>query len=170
MVIYPLNKSWYSTSEFIQFTESYDAYEFELFRNLPLFVGKDAYYHTPDIKGIVEIKAKKKLNKIDKYILSEKLKIIEENYTNDNKYEYLIKYKYNNMPELNWKNEQDYIPSNKIFFWNEDNKNDPKIFYQKSLKQNEINYCIIHPKIIKNENENENENNLNPSLFIFLID
>ena len=158
------------TSEFIQFIEYSDKYEFELFRNLPLFVGKNDDYHIPDIKGILEIKTRNKINKIDKNFLLEKLKITAEKYINENKCEYLIKYEYNNLPKINWENEQDYIPSSKIFFLNENNKNEPLIFYQKSLKQNQINYCIIH-KLTKNENEiTENEYNLNPALFIFLID
>ena len=158
------------TSEFIQFIEYSDKFEFELFRNLPLFVGKNDDYHIPDIKGILEIKTRNKINKIDKNFLLEKLKITEEKYINENKCEYLIKYEYNNLPKINWENEQDYIPSSKIFFLNENNKNEPLIFYQKSLKQNQINYCIIH-KLTKNENEiTENEYNLNPALFIFLID
>ena len=67
-------------SEFIQFIESSDSYEFELFRNLPIFKGNNSLFQNSEIKGIIEIKTQNKINKINKKILSEKLKIIEEKY------------------------------------------------------------------------------------------
>ena len=78
--------------EFIQFIESSDLYEFELFRNLPLSKEKDSFLENAEIKGIVEIKTGHKINKINKMILSEKLNILEEKFINKNNFEYLIKY------------------------------------------------------------------------------
>ena len=124
-------------SEFIQYTESGDTYEFELFRNLPILVGKDSIFQNEIIKGKVEIKTKNKMNKIEKKILTEKLVIIEEKYLNEeNKNHYLIKYEYDNLPNLSsikyigkYEN-YDYIPSSKIYFDLE--LNVPIIFCQKS--------------------------------------
>ena len=107
------------TSEFIQFIEGFDSLEFELFRSLPLFVQQSDKYQTPDIKGLVEVKTKNKINKINKNILSEKLNILEEKYTNKNKNEYLIRYEYKNLSGPEWDNEKEYIPSCKIYFYNE---------------------------------------------------
>ena len=79
-------------SEFIQFVESSNSYEFELFRNLPIFIGKDSVFQNSEIKGTIEINIKNKINKIEKKLLSDKINIIEEKYSNENKCEYLIKY------------------------------------------------------------------------------
>ena len=43
-------------SEFIQFIESSDSYEFELFRNLPIFKRNNSLFQNSEIKGIIEIK------------------------------------------------------------------------------------------------------------------
>ena len=59
-------------SEFIQFIESSDSYEFELFRNLPIFKGNNSLYQNSEIKVIIEIKTQNKIDKISKKILSEK--------------------------------------------------------------------------------------------------
>ena len=103
-------------SEFIQFIESSDSYEFELFRNLPIFKGNNSLFQNSEIKGIIELKTQNKINKINKKILSEKLKIIEEKYLNENNNEYLIKYEYKDLPKLTEYNSDEYIPSNKICF------------------------------------------------------
>ena len=152
-------------SEFIQFVESSNSYEFELFRNLPIFIGKDSVFQNSEIKGTIEINTKNKINKIEKKLLSDKINIIEEKYSNENKCEYLIKYEYKNLITLSKYNSDDYIPSNKICF--ELEKDEPISFYQKSSKENEINH-IIQFKF--NQKELNNNNVLNPSLFIFLID
>ena len=54
-------------SEFLQFMESSNKFEFELFRNLPVLLLKDSTIQPFDIKGIVEIKTKDAI-KIDKII------------------------------------------------------------------------------------------------------
>ena len=155
-------------SEFIQFIESSDSYEFELFRNLPIFKGNNSLYQNSEIKGFIEIKTQNKINKINKKILSEKLKIIEEKYLNENNNEYLIKYEYKDLPKLTEYNSDEYIPSNKICFETENKY--PIAFYQKLPKENELNY-IIQYKYQSNElNKEKEEYDINPSLFIFLID
>ena len=166
-------------SEFIHYTESSDTYEFELFRNLPILLGKDYIYQNNVVKGQVEIKTKNKINKIEKKILSDKLKINEEKYLNDDeKNNYLIKYEYHNMNNLSpsyidYKEryeDLDYIPSSKIYF--DLDVNEPIIYSQKSkLDEKEENYIIQYRCINKkSEFEKNEEINLNPALFIFLID
>ena len=56
-------------SEFIYLTESSENYEFELFRNLPILVGKNSIYQDSAIKGQLEIKTKNKITKLEKKIL-----------------------------------------------------------------------------------------------------
>ena len=152
-------------SEFLQFMESSNKFEFELFRNLPVLLLKDSTIQPFDIKGIVEIKTKDAI-KIDKIILSENLNIIKEEYIDENKNNYLIKYEYKNLPKLIVYKHLDYIPSNKIYF--EIENNSPILFYQKSsIKEDEINYMIKYKYIQKKLNNNLN---LYPALYIFLID
>ena len=121
-------------SEFIQFIESSDSYEFELIRNLPIFKGNNSLYQNSAVKGIIEIKTQNKINKINKKILSEKLKIIEEKYINENNNEYIIKYEYKDLPTLTEYNSDEYIPSNKVCFETENKY--PIAFYQKLPKEN----------------------------------
>ena len=158
------------TSEFIQFIECSEFYEFELFRDLPIFCGKDTLFSNSEVKGTVEINTKSKIKKVEKNILSEdKLNIIEEKFLDENKCDYLIKYEYKNLPQLTLNDYEEYIPSNKIFFEKENNA--PCAFYQKSLiKENEINYVIQYKNISKDLNNENKGNILNPSLFIFLLD
>ena len=152
-------------SEFLQFMESSNKFEFELFRNLPVLLLKGSTIQPFDIKGIVEIKTKDAI-KIDKIILSENLNIIKEEYIDENKNNYLIKYEYKNLPKLIVYKHLDYIPSNKIYF--EIENNSPILFYQKSsIKEDEINYMIKYKYIQKKLNNNLN---LYPALYIFLID
>ena len=160
-------------SEFIYYIESSNSYEFELFRNLPILVGNDTIYQDTLIKGKVEIKTKYKISKIEKKILSEKLNIIEEKYLNEeNKNNYLIKYEYNNLTNLNADSmkyirnfeKYDYIPTSKIYF--ELEIKEPIIFSQKLIKdKKEIAYVIQYRNIKQNE-----DLKIYPALFIFLID
>ena len=161
----PPKKEVIFISEFLQFMESSNKFEFELFRNLPVLLRKDSAIQPFDIKGIVEIKTKDAI-KIDKIILSENLNIIKEEYIDENKNNYLIKYEYKNLPKLIVYKHLDYIPSNKIYF--EIENNSPILFYQKSsIKEDEINYMIKYKYIQKKLNNNLN---LYPALYIFLID
>ena len=156
------------TSEFIQYIESSDSYEFELFRNLPIFYEKNSVFQNSEIKGTIEIKTRNEITKINRPVLSENLKILEEKYLNINKCEYFIKYEYNNLPILITNYDDDYIPSSKICF--EIDYKEPICFCQKSLKENELNYIIQYKYALKEQNKEKKFSNLNPSLFIFLLD
>ena len=159
-------------SEFIQFIESADTYEFELFRNLPVFKEKNNFLENSEIKGTVEIKTKHKINKINKTVLSEKLNILEEKYTNENNCEYLIKYEYKDLNEEKpitfLEKDNNYLPSSKICF--ELENKEPICFCQKNPTQNELNYIIQYKHTLKELNTEIEYTNLNPALFIFLLD
>ena len=159
-------------SEFIQFIESADTYEFELFRNLPVFKEKSNFLENSEIKGTVEIKTGHKINKINKTVLSEKLNILEEKYTNENYCEYLIKYEYKDLNEEKpitfLEKDNNYLPSSKICF--ELENKEPICFCQKNPTQNELNYIIQYKHTLKELNTEIEYTNLNPALFIFLLD
>ena len=163
--------------EFIQLTESSKKYEFEFFRNLPIFKGANNIFQNFDLSGKIEIKAQNEIINVEKEILLNNLEICEEkNDTKEKKY--LIKFKIKELSEFenssNYSNRNDinifdYIPCSKIYFdiKNEnENKNNiqPKIYYQKSnLNPKESAYIVNIKNNIKNDK-------LNPALFIFLID
>ena len=169
-------------SKFIQYVNSSDKYEFELFRNLPIFVGINDIFINNSIKGKAEIIAKNIIKKVEKKILSDKIKILEEKFLKENYNKYLIAYEYDkdissnlyfyllNHFSLN-KVFLEYIPSSKILF--DIIKESPiEIFVQKSSLADETNYIIQYrnydPEIDKNVIREELE--INPSLFIFLLD
>ena len=158
-------------SEFMNFTESSESYEFELFRNLPILIGNNALNKVSSIKGQVEIKTKNKINKIEKKILSENINITEEKYLDDeNKNNYLIKYQYNlSLCYSKYSKVDNYIPSTKIYFDLELNEK-PIIFTQNSSFHNKEKCYIIQYRNISKKSDNTEELKLNPSLFIFLID
>jgi len=158
-------------SEFINFTESSESYEFELFRNLPVLNGNNDINIVSSIKGQVEIKTKNKINKIDKKILSENINITEEKYLDDeNKNNYLIKYQYNlSLCYSKYSKVDNYIPSTKIYFDLELNEK-IFIFTQNSSLNNKEKCYTIQYRNISKKSDNEEELKLNPSLFIFLID
>ena len=140
--------------EFIQFIESSDLYEFELFRNLPFSKEKDSFLENAEIKGIVEIKTGHKINKINKMILSEKLNILEEKFTNKNNFEYLLKYEYKDLNEEKsisiYHRNDNYLPRSKICF--EIENKEPICFYQKNPKEEESNYIIQYKNAPKESN------------------
>jgi len=163
--------------EFIQLTESSKKYEFEFFRNLPIFKGSNNIFQNFDLSGTIEIKTQNEIINVEKEILLNNLEIYEEK--NDIKEKkYLIKFKIKELPEFesssNYFNSNDinifdYIPCSKIYFDIKDkneNKNNiqPKIYYQKSNLNPKENAYIVN---IKNNIKNDK---LNPALFIFLID
>ena len=154
-------------SEFIQLIESSKTYEFELFRNFPIFKGDNGIiYQNSDLKGKIHIKVNNKIIKIEKEILMKELKIDNEKYENTKNNSYLISYKIEKLPEYSSYN-LDYIPSSKIYFELEEDK--PIIYTQKSIyDKNEQNYIIQYKaKTQSLEDENFGEK---PALFIFLID
>ena len=153
-------------SEFIHSVEASKKYEFEMFRNLPIFQGKnDEIFENTELKGRINIKATNEIINVEKNILMKDLEITEEKYQNENKNDYLIKYQIKKLPNYSRYN-LDYIPCSKIYF--DINTNEPTSFLQNSLfDENEYNYFIQYKH--KNENSN-NKNTIYPALFIFLVD
>ena len=152
------------TTEFIHLIEASEKYEFELFRNLPIFKGGEDIYQNSELKGKIQISAKNEIINIEKKILMKNLKIAEEKYTNDNKTNYIILYEIAQLPEFSWYN-YEYIPSSKIYFDSIINK--PFIYCQES-SLNETNY-ILNYRYKKEKSENDEEIS-HPAIFIFLLD
>ena len=163
----PSNEEIIFISEYLQFMETSKSYEFEMFRNLPIFEG----YQNQNLEGKINIKTKNKIIKIEKEILMEELKINEEKYLNEDKNDYLISYKICNLPSFSEYNRDNYIPSSKIYFELDLNQNlyQPLIYCQKSLLNNdELNYIINYSYKMKIANKDNMI--IKPALFIFLID
>ena len=152
------------TTEFIHLIEASEKYEFELFRNLPIFKGGEDIYQNSELKGKIQISAKNEIINIEKKILMKNLKITEEKYINDKKTNYIILYEIDQLPEFSWYN-YEYIPSSKIYFDSINNK--PFIYCQES-SLNETNY-ILNYRYKKEKSENDEEIS-HPSIFIFLLD
>ena len=167
----PANEEVIFISEFIQFVESSKTYEFELFRNLPIFYGKAGEIQNNDLKGKISICTNNKIIKIEKNILLKELIISEEKYLNDDKNNYLIKYEIEKLPTFSRYHRDNYIPSSKIYFEIEINQNlcEPLVYCQKSsLNKDELNYVIHYTN--KTKKTNDNILKINPALFIFLLD
>ena len=154
-------------SEFIHSIEASQKYEFEFFRNLPIFQGKDSeIYENSEVKGKINIITKNEILNVEKNILMKNLEIIEEKSQNEKKNDYVIIYQIKELPSFSWYN-LDYIPSSKIYF--DFNMSEPFAYAQESLlNNNEINYFIQY-KYKKENSSNKNER-ANPALFIFLVD
>ena len=167
----PANEEVIFISEFIQFVESSKTYEFELFRNLPIFCGKAGEIQNNDLKGKISICTNNKIIKIEKNILMKELKISEEKYLNDNKNNYLIKYEIEKLPTFSRYHRDNYIPSSKIYFEIDINQDscEPLVYCQKSsLNKDELNFVIHYTN--KTKKTNDNILKINPALFIFLLD
>jgi hypothetical protein len=167
----PANEEVIFISEFIQFVESSKTYEFELFRNLPIFYGKAGEIQNNDLKGKISICTNNKIIKIEKNILLKELIISEEKYLNDDKNNYLINYEIQKLPIFSNYHRDNYIPSSKIYFEIEINQNlcEPLVYCQKSsLNKDELNYVIHYTN--KTKKTNDNILKINPALFIFLLD
>ena len=156
------------TSEFLHPIEVSQKYEFELFRNLPIFKGKDdEIYKNTELKGKINIMTKNEILNVEKNILMKNLETIEEKYKNEKKNEYSLIYQIKELPNFSWYNSDNYIPSSKIYF--DLNMSQPFAYSQESsLNNNEINYFIQY-KYKKEKSSNEKETT-NPALFIFLVD
>lgn len=72
-------------SEFMYFIKHSDVFEFENFKNLPIFEGKDETYLNSKLKENIHIKTINKILKVSKDILLDELKITEEKYLNEEK-------------------------------------------------------------------------------------
>ena len=152
------------TTEFIHLLEASEKYEFELFRNLPIFKGGEDIYQNSELKGKVQIMAKDEIINIEKKILMKNLKIVEEKYENEKKTNYIILYEIDKLPEFSWNN-YEYIPSSKIYFDSIYKK--PFIYCQESsLKEN--NYIFNYR--YKNEKSEKDDEACHPAIFIFLLD
>jgi len=64
----PGNEEVLFVSEFLQYIESSKSYEFEIFRNLPIFKGKSKNYQNEDLKGEINIETRNTIIKIEKNI------------------------------------------------------------------------------------------------------
>ena len=154
------------TTKFLSFINSSNQFEFELFRNFPIFIGKQSIYQNIDLKGKIKIISKNKISNIQKEILMNNLEIKEEKFQNDKKMNiYLILYEIKNLPKFSFQN-LEYIPSSKIYF-NID-LNYPIIYSQDSLINSNEKFYSLRYKYNSKKDEEQLENN--PGLFIFLID
>ncbi len=158
------------TSEFIHPTEfSKKSYEFELFRNFPIFDGDGVRYPNSKVKGEIHIKMVNKLLITDKEILMKNLKITTEKYENKKRNSYIIKYEIDKLPEFSPYN-LDYIPSSKIYFKAENDNDKPVVYTQKSILNKDNNNYFIQYNIKTKKIDEEQNTEENPALFIFLID
>ena len=165
----PPNKDVVFESNFISPIEtSNNKYEFEIFRNLPIFVGKnEEIYQNSGLTGEIIIKSNNKIINIEDNILMENLKIIEEKESSENYFTYTIKYVINELPSFNWYNSDDYIPSSKIYF-DLDTKQ-PIALVQESIKKSQENFYFLQYRF-KLDKPKESNQEMSPSLFIFLLD
>ena len=148
-------------SNFIYFMKHTDYYELEIFRNLPIFKGKDnESYNNNKLSEKIYIKTKNKICTFSKDINTSDLKIIEEKFLNEEKNEYFIHYEIEKLPKYYSKD------ANTSKFYFDTIYTEPKVFLQKSKRFNEDSY-IIQYKCKGTESE---EQSLSPNLFIFLID
>ena len=151
-------------SEYLRFTEFLTSYEIELSRNIPKFSEKnEENIEKSLILGNIYIHFKNKIINIKKEITDDSLKIQEEKYVNNEMNQYSISYKLNNLY-------LDYIPSSKIYFDINNNKEDNLLLYaqESSLCENEINYILHWKNDVKFKVEDEFSSY--PALFIFLVD
>ena len=147
-------------SEFLHFIKFTDYYEFEIFRNLPIFIGKnDEKYTNGKLMENIYIKTKNKISILSKNINLPEIKIKEEKYLNEENTEYFISYEIEKLPTYYYKKDN----CSKIYF--DTIYTEPKIFLQKSKKFNEDNYIIQYKY-----NPFLKESEMSPALFIFLID
>ena len=146
---------------------SNNKYEFELFRNFPIFTGKDdEIYKNTELNGEIIIKSIYEIININKNILMKDLIISEEKLSSKNPYTFNIKFKIGNLPDFRWY-DFDYIPSSKFYF--DLNINQPLALAQESNnKSNQKFYFIQY--LFKLELNIENQEQMSPSLFIFLLD
>jgi uncharacterized protein YegL len=163
----PPNNEVIFSSEFIYPTEFYKKYEFEFFRNLPIFMGKNYdIFQNLELNGTINIKTKSKIINVEKDILMKNLNIISENYEKDNNY--VIKYQILKLPSFSWYNFE-YIESSKIYF-DLDNTHQ-KLLVQESPSPFDPNlkYYFLQYNLTE-ENPIKKIELLSPCIFIFLID
>ena len=150
-------------SEFYRFNENKKSFQFELFRNLPIFKSGNKIFQNEDLTGKVEILSKNKIINIKKDILIPQLQIIEEKYQNEQNY--IISYKIDKLSEY-YEYENDYIPCSRIYF--DIDREEPIIYFLKSpFDENKEYYRLQYVNKIKKSSKNLYRN---PALMIFLVD
>lgn len=141
----PPNNEVIFTSEFIHPTEVSKKYEFEFFRNLPIFMGKNYdIFPNLELNGTINIKTKSKIINVEKDILMKNLNIISENYEKDNNY--VIKYQILKLPSFSWYNFE-YIESSKIYF--ELDNTHPISLVQESPFDSNLKYYFLQYNLTK---------------------
>ena len=146
---------------------SNNKFEFEIFRNLPIFAGKDyEIYKNIELNGEIIIKSKNEIININKNILMKDLIFLEEKLLSNDLYTYILKYKIDNLPDFNWYN-SNYIPSSKIYF--NLHINQPFALFQEDNKELKEKYYYIQ-YLFKLSQLNQNNQQMTPALFIFLLD
>ena len=168
----PPNKDIILTSNFIYPIEiSNNKYELEIFRNLPIFIGKkDEIYQNSQLTGEIFIHSINKIINVEKNILLKDLKILEEKNNSDNSHiynTYTIKYEINNLPSFNWYNKDNYIPCSKINF-DLDTKQYLALV-QESVNETREDFYFLQYRF-KSDKLKEASQEMFPSLFIILID
>lgn len=152
-------------TKFINFIKFYKNYEFELFRNFPIFKSTNEIYQNKYIKGSIFFKMNHAILNINKNILLKDLNITEELYLDKEYKNYLINYEIEDLPifESNYPKK---TPCLKISYGLDINY--PIIYSQESsIVPDEINYCIRHrPEFDISNEETKNY----PGFFIFLVD
>ena len=147
---------------------SYNKYEFELFRNFPIFTGKDdEIYLNTELNGEIIIKSKYEIKNIKKNILMKDLIISKEKLSSKNPYTYNLKFKIDNLPSFRWY-DLDYIPSSKFYY--DLNINQPLALAQESNNKLIQKFYYIQYLFKLDQLKKENRQEMTPSLFIFLID
>ena len=164
----PPKKDIIFISNFISPIEtSNNKYQFELFRNLPIFQGKNnEIYQNSELKGEIFIKSKYQITNVQKNILMKNLQILEEKATSENPNIYTIKYEIKDLPDFYIYN-PDYIPCSKIYY-DLDNKEPLSLCQELNTNTDEKFYFIQY--INKNNKSDEKNGEMFPSLFIFLLD
>ena len=161
----PPNDEVIFASEFIQPMEAFEKYEFEFFRNLPIFIGKNYdIFQNLELKGTINIKTKNKIINVEKNILMKNLNIIYEKYEKDDNY--IIKYQILKLTSFYWSSFE-YIESSKIYF--DIDKTQPMSLVQQSFFDLNLKFYFIQCKLTK-ENSIKKSELLSPCVFIFLID
>ena len=152
-------------TKFINFIKFYKNYEFELFRNFPIFKSTNEIYQNKYIKGSIFFKMNHAILNINKNILLKDLNITEELYLDKEYKNYLINYEIEDLPifESNYPKK---TPCLKISYGLDINY--PIIYSQESsIVPDETNYCIRHnPEFDISNEETKNY----PGFFIFLVD
>ena len=126
------------TSKFSSIAQESNNYEFEIFRNFPIFKdkNKNKIIQNYNLIGKIIIKTNKKILNVKKEILLNNLKIIKEKYDYWRRIKcYLIEYRIKEIPEFSFDN-LEYIPRSKIVINFDNNYN------KKESSNNENNELI----------------------------